>query len=94
MWGRKWYELIKIIGRKLEWRVRDLQQILEKFTNGQKGTMISDCPIYIETQSGHLEDLRKIEVQESVVIGDANPARLVLKADERKLFRSLTYKQS
>jgi hypothetical protein len=56
--------------------------------------MISDCPIYIETQSGHLEDLRKIEVQESVVIGDANPARLVFKADERKLFRSLTYKQS
>jgi|TARA_B100001939_G_scaffold315361_1_gene300441 hypothetical protein len=75
-------------------RVRDLQQILEKFTNGQKGTMISDCPIYIETQSGHLEDLRKIEVQESVVIGDANPARLVFKADDRGLFRSLTYKQS
>ncbi len=28
-------------------RLRDLQQILEKFTNGQKGTMISDCPVYI-----------------------------------------------
>ena len=64
-------------------RVRDLQQILEKFTNGQKGTMISDCPIYIETQTGHLEDLRKIEVQESVIVGDANPARLVFKPDEK-----------
>ena len=59
-------------------RVRDLQQILEKFTNGQKGTMISDCPIYIETQSGHLEDLRKIEVQESVVIGAVSYTHLTL----------------
>ena len=63
-------------------RLRDLQQILERFTNGQKGTMISDCPVYIETQTGHLEDLRKIEVQESVIVGDANPARLVFKPDE------------
>ena len=37
-------------------RLRDLQQILDQFTNGQKGTMISDCPVYIETMSGHLED--------------------------------------
>ena len=46
-------------------RLRDLQQILEKFTNGQKGTMISDCPVYIESMSGHLEDVRRIEIQES-----------------------------
>ena len=46
-------------------RVRDLQQILGKFTNGQKGTMISDCPVYIETMDGHLEDVRRIELQES-----------------------------
>ena len=39
-------------------RLRDLQQILDQFTNGQKGTMISDCPVYIETMSGHLEDVR------------------------------------
>ena len=31
-------------------RVRDLQQILGKFTDGEKGTNISDCPIYIETK--------------------------------------------
>ena len=75
-------------------RLRDLQQILEKFTDGQKGTMISDCPVYIETQSGHLEDVRRIEVQESAIIGDPNPARLVLKADSENRIRSITFKQS
>jgi len=75
-------------------RLRDLQQILEKFTNGQKGTMISDCPVYIETMTGHLEDVRRIEIQESNLIGDANPARLVIKADKNELFRSRTFKQS
>ena len=75
-------------------RLRDLQQILEKFTDGQKGTMISDCPVYIETQNGHLEDVRRIEVQESAIIGDPNPARLVLKADSDNRIRSITFKQS
>jgi len=75
-------------------RLRDLQQILDQFTNGQKGTMISDCPVYIETMSGHLEDVRRIEIQESNIIGDYNPARLVIKADNDKLIRSQTYKQS
>ena len=65
-------------------RVRDLQQILGKFTNGQKGTNISDCPVFIETEDGHLEDLRRIEIQESVIIGDSNPARMVLKFDRDK----------
>ena len=75
-------------------RLRDLQEILEKFTNGQKATMISDCPVYIETMSGHLEDVRRIEIQESTIIGDSNPARLVIKADKNELFKSLTFKQS
>ena len=75
-------------------RLRDLQEILEKFTNGQKGTMISDCPVYIETMSGHLEDVRRIEIQESTIIGDSNPARLVIKAAKNELFKSLTFKQS
>jgi len=75
-------------------RLRDLQQILDQFTRGQKGTMISDCPVYIETMTGHLEDVRRIEIQESNIIGDANPARLVIKADKNELFRSKTFKQS
>ena len=56
-------------------RLRDLQQILDRFTNGQKGTVISDCPVYIETMSGHLEDVRRIEIQESNLIGDAQPSQ-------------------
>ena len=69
-------------------RVRDLQQILGKFTNGEKGTSISDCPVFIETEDGHLEDLRRIEIQESVIIGDSNPARMVLKFDRDKRVRT------
>tara|TARA_R110000751_G_scaffold6832_2_gene28803 strand:- start:1360 stop:1593 length:234 start_codon:yes stop_codon:yes gene_type:complete len=75
-------------------RLRDLQQVLDKFTNGQKGSKISDCPIYIETKDGYLEDLRRIELQESVLVGDPNPARIVLKADNDERFKSKTYKQS
>ena len=75
-------------------RVRDLQQYLGKFTEDKKGTAISNCHIYIETESGSLEEIRRIEIQESNIIGDANPARLVIKADKNELFRSRTFKQS
>ncbi len=57
-------------------RVRELQEYLGKFTRNQKGTAISDCPIYIETQDGHLEEIRRIEVQENQIIGAPEPARL------------------
>jgi len=50
-------------------RVRDLQQYLSKFTDGQKGTAVSDLNVYIETQDGHLEEIRKLEVQEAILIG-------------------------
>ena len=46
-------------------RLRDLQQVLGKFTDNEKGTIISDCPIYIETMDGRLEEIRKVELQES-----------------------------
>ena len=75
-------------------RVRDFQQILGKFTKDEKGTIISDCPIYIETMDGRLEEIRKIELQESVLINSPEPARVVLKADRNELFRSRTYNQS
>ena len=45
-------------------RVRDFQQILGKFTLNEKGTIISDCPIYIETMDGRLEEIRRIELGE------------------------------
>ena len=72
-------------------RVRELQEYLGKFTNNQKGTAISDCPIYIETQDGHLEEIRRIEVQENKIIGAPEPARIVLKHENLQRFRSNTY---
>ena len=75
-------------------RVRELQQYLSKFTDAQKGNAISDCPIYIETMDGKLEEIRKIELQESKLINSPEPARLVLKAESLKRFTSPTFKQS
>ena len=75
-------------------RVRDFQQILGKFTNDQKGTIISDCPIYIETMNGRLEEIRKIELQESRLINSPEPARLVLKPEKLERFRSPTFKHT
>mgnify|MGYP003637684655 FL=1 len=75
-------------------RVRDLQQVLGKFTRNEKGTIISDCPIYIETMDGKLEEIRKIELQESKLINSPEPARLVLKAESLRRFTSPTFKQS
>jgi hypothetical protein len=64
--------------------MRDLQQILEKFTNGNKGTAISDCFIYMENDQGGLNEIGKIELQESTLIGKQNSSaawRVVLKKD-------------
>ena len=75
-------------------RLRDLQQILGKFTNNEKGTIVSDCPIYIETMDGRLEEIRKVELQESRLINSPEPARVVIKAESMKRFMSPTFKQS
>ena len=70
-------------------RVRDLQQYLGKFTDDEKGTAISNCHLYIETQNGHLEEIRKIEIQENNIIGHNEPLRMVLKTEERRVDRGL-----
>ena len=75
-------------------RVRDFQQVLGKFTLDQKGTIISDCPIYIETMDGRLEEIRKIELQESKLINSPEPARVVLKAESLKRFMTPTFRES
>ena len=78
-------------------RLRDLQQILGKFTDGNKGTAISDCFIYMETDNGQLAEVGKIELQESRLIGKVNSSaawRVVLKQDKRFInLQSTTYKQ-
>ena len=78
-------------------RLRDLQQILDKFTNGNKGTAISDCFIYMETDNGNLAEVGRIELQESKLIGKINSSaawRVVLKQDKKFIhLQSTTYKQ-
>ena len=75
-------------------RLRDLQQVLGKFTDNEKGTIISDCPINIETMDGRREEIRKVELQESKLLTSPEPARVVLKAESMKRFMSPTFKQS
>ena len=65
-----------------------------KFTENQKGTAISNCHIYIETESGSLEEIRKIEIQQNNIIGHDEPTRMVLKTEDIKRFKSMTFKQS
>ena len=78
-------------------RLRDLQQILGKFTDGNKGTAISDCFIYMENDQGGLNEIGKIELQESRLIGKINSSaawRVVLKKDQKYTYlQSTTYKQ-
>ena len=78
-------------------RLRDLQQILGKFTNGNKGTAISDCFIYMENDRGGLNEIGKIELQESRLIGKVNGSsawRVVLKKDPRSVYlQSTTYRK-
>ena len=79
-------------------RLRDLQQILDKFTNGNKGTAISDCFIYMATDNGQLAEVGRIELQESRLIGKINSSaawRVVLKQDKKFInLQSTTYKQT
>ena len=78
-------------------RLRDLQQILGKFTDGNKCTAISDCFIYMETDNGQLAEVGRIELQESRLIGKINSSaawRVVLKQDKKFInLQSTTYKQ-
>ena len=79
-------------------RLRDLQQILGKFTDGNKGTAISDCFIYMENDQGGLNEIGKIELQESRMIGKVNSSaawRVVLKKDQKYTYlQSTTYKKT
>mgnify|MGYP003323013608 CR=1 FL=1 len=75
-------------------RLRDLQQILGKFSNGNKGTAISDCFVYMENDQGGLNEIGKIELQESKLINSPEPCRVVLKAESLGRFMSPTFKQS
>jgi len=63
--------------------VKHLQEYLDQFTDGKKGTAISNARIYIEV-NGHLEEIKRIEVQESNIIGQSM-VRVVLKHTKQKI---------
>ena len=67
-----------------------------KFTDGNKGTAISDCFVYVENDQGGLNEIGRIELQESRLIGKINSSaawRVVLKKDRKTTqLQSTTYK--
>ena len=63
--------------------IKHLQEYLDQFTDGGKGTAISNARIYMQV-GGHLEEVKRIEVQESNIIGQ-NSIRVVLKPESQKI---------
>ena len=63
--------------------IKHLQEYLDQFTDGRKGTAISNARIYMQV-GGHLEEVKRIEVQESNIIGQ-NSIRVVLKPTREKI---------
>ena len=68
--------------------VKHLQQYLDQFTNGTKGTAVSNASIYVQV-GGHLEEIRRIEVQESNIIGN-DSIWVVLKPTRNKILLAPT----
>ena len=68
--------------------VKHLQEYLEKFTQGPgglRGNAVSNAKIFIMTQKGYLEEIKRIEVHESNNPNDPS-IRVVLKPNrEEKL---------
>ena len=66
--------------------VKHLQDYLEKFTEGpggKKGNAVSNARIYIMDEKGFLEEIKRIEVHESTIIGDTS-LKVVLKPQREK----------
>ena len=63
--------------------VKHLQEYLDQFTNGRKGNAISNATIYMQI-GGHLEEIKRIEEQESNIIGQSM-IRVVLKPERSRL---------
>tara|TARA_X000001388_G_scaffold23382_1_gene15894 strand:+ start:312 stop:533 length:222 start_codon:yes stop_codon:yes gene_type:complete len=63
--------------------VKHLQEYLDQFTDGKKGNAVSNAKIYMEV-NGHLEEIKRIEVQESNIIGQS-AIRVVLKPTREKI---------
>ena len=67
--------------------VRHLQEYLDKFTegpDGRRGNGVSNAKIYIMSQKGYLQEIKRIEVHESNTPGDTS-LRVVLKPNKEEL---------
>ena len=67
--------------------VKHLQEYLDKFTagpGGRRGNAVSNARIYILTDKGYLEEIKRIEVHESTKPGDTS-VRVVLKPNKEEL---------
>ena len=63
--------------------VKHLQEYLDQFTDGKRGNAVSNARIYMQ-MNGHLEEIKRIEVQDSNIIGQS-AVRVVLKPTRQKL---------
>ena len=66
--------------------VKHLQEYLDQFTDGKKGNAVSNAKIYMQV-GGHLEEIKRIEVQESNIIGQS-AIRVVFKPESQKIIIS------
>ena len=64
--------------------VKDLQQFLGTFTDKLKGNAISHARIYVE-KDGFLEEIKRMEVQENRLIGQAGLRHVLKTQKEKKL---------
>ena len=63
--------------------VKHLQEYLDKFTDCKKGNAVSNATIYMQV-GNYLEEIKRIEVQESNIIGQS-AIRVVLKPETSRL---------
>ena len=63
--------------------VKHLQEYLDQFTNGKRGNAVSNARVYMQ-MNGHLEEIKRIEVQDSNIIGQTS-IRVVFKPTKEKL---------
>ena len=68
--------------------VKHLQEYLDQFTDGKRGNAVSNATIYMQV-GGHLEEIRRIEVQESNIIGN-DSIRVVLKTTKNQILLAPT----
>ena len=72
-------------------RLRELMNFLQEFMDNKgKGTQgeLGDASVFMHV-GNHLEELKKIEVQESTIIG-ANSMRIVFKPQGLKIIKAPT----